>query len=457
MTDRGNLARSGEKVLTPRPSVGLPGQNMTMDGMSSMHARTTPRGQNRNIKDMTIEEMESALTKAQRRNVPEQARSSNGPQTARALLEENKILINEKQERKALEKKNSREFVAALLAQDQMTIESDKAREIGRRGAKQELARYYKAKIAEKETKKSNEYSEKVQSGVEIQYFPFVEGENITKSRENHLAKMREEMRGFLQKQREDHPPRMDSLLADTNMQHAFEYKTQPVATSGRQDLGILPGGGEGGGTLAGDEVAPHMARYPRFLSRAREHMSRRLHDVHVRKALEDKVLQTKNELERLASKRGGEQSQWEDGMLVNDALRYDRSQSKAADRKRNAQFLEQQITDRKSITDKDKQDRNGETAGYWGPEEKERQGPEVNTQHCVDLINQMEVNQHRRLDSRNRRLRQERRLIDNACAEMSEDRHRERHKFMQHREVLTTTWKSQQKIKQAISTVEGL
>merc|ERR1712187_1037385 len=96
-------------------------------------------------------------------------------------------------------------------------------------------------------------------------------------------------------------------------------------------------------------------------------------------------------------------------------------------------------------------QERRREPAGYWGPEEKTEQASDVVKKHCNDLIVQMEVNQHRRLDSRGRRIRQERRLVDNCIAEMTQDRERDRQKQAQHKEVLVATWKSQKKIKQAM------
>jgi len=197
------------------------------------------------------------------------------------------------------------------------------------------------------------------------------------------------------------------------------------------------------------------MGRHPRFLSRAREHMSRRLHDVHVRKALEDKVEQTRAELEAQSRRRQAELRQWEEGMLVNDALRYDSSQAKATERRKHADFLRSQITERRGRQDQEHQDQHAEIAGYYGPEEKEVQDMGLHREHCSDLIKQMEVDKQRRSSSRNQRLRQERRLIDNCLAEMAQDRDKERHKTVQHREVLTTTWKSQQKIKRAIKNLD--
>merc|ERR1712205_112507 len=99
-------------------------------------------------------------------------------------------------------------------------------------------------------------------------------------------------------------------------------------------------------------------------------HMSRRLHDDHVRQALEDKVLQTRRAMEMEAEKRQSEVAQQKDGTLVNDALRYDSTVSKVADRRRNQDILLQQIADRRDRDQRDRADRNSEIAGYWGPEE---------------------------------------------------------------------------------------
>jgi len=421
--------------------------HLKTNGQSVLRAALTPRdetatkgGASSKVQDMSITDMEKALSAKPSRRIPEQVRDGHAPQTARALLEENRQLIQEKSERKALARKNSREFVERLLAQDRMTTEGDKAREIGRRHAQRELAQYYKAEIAEKEQAKASEYRSKVESGVEIQYFPFVEGETINKSREAKSAKMREEMRGFLNHQREKHPPRTDTLLAETSHEHNIRY-----------------GNSREGSVLPGDDVAPHMNRHPRFLSRAREHMSRRLHDAHVRKALEDKVLQTRAELESASQQREAERQQWEEGMQVNDALRYDLSQAKAMEKKKHAEILKSQMKERADREQRVHREQHADITGYYGPEEKELQETGLHREHCTELIKQMEVDNSRRCNSRNARLRQERRLIDNCMAEMLQDRSKERQKNVLHREVLTTTWKSQQKIKHAVDTLEGL
>lgn len=143
------------------------------------------------IKQMTCDEMEKALYRQTRRPADLTQHS------AREMLEENKHLVSEKQERKALARKNSRDFVEKLLSDDRMVNEADKAKDIGRRTAQRGLAQYYKAKIAEKEAEKSQAYQSKLDSGVAIQFFPFIEGETINQNRQAEASKMRDEMRGF--------------------------------------------------------------------------------------------------------------------------------------------------------------------------------------------------------------------------------------------------------------------
>lgn len=414
-------------------------------------AIVTPR------EDMTIAEMESVLAARPMRRNPEQVHNMSAPQTARALLEENKQLIHDKQERKALARKNSREFFDRLLAHNRLVTEGDKAKSMSRRDAQRELAQYYKAKMAEKERVKANEYQAKVESGIDVQYFPFVEGETINKSREVQNQQMRDEMRSFLQSQREQHPPRMDTLRAETSVDHSIKYPMMPfhrsVGSSQPPDR-IAHGGDDAG--FSGDVVAPHMSRHPRFLSRAREHMSRRLHDSHVRQALEQKVQDTKAELEAMAQQKQAEIQQWEEGMRVYDALRYDNGQARVMENRRVQDFIKSQIEERKGKVKQEHQEIFG-NAGYFGPEEKEVQDPDLHRDHCTDLIKQMQVDQLRRESDRSQRLRQEKRLIDNGIAEMSQDRMKERQKALQHREVLTTTWKSQQKIKKTINSIDAL
>jgi len=391
---------------------------------------------------MTVRELETALAAKAPKRMAERVLPGQAPQTARALLEENKQLIQEKQGRKALAKKSSREFVERLIEHDRLSTEVDKTREAGRKQTQQELACYYKAKIAEKEQAKAGEYRSKVDNGVEIQYFPFVEGEGISRSREVDSQKQRDEMRDFFRRQREQRPPRSDVLLREASLEHQIPYALGGASSS------AAPGPPDEG-------PGPHLAQHPRFLSRAREHMSRRLHDAHVRKALEEKVHQTQQELEHLSRRRRAEQQQWEEGLLVNDALRFDSYQAKAADRRHHAQFLRSQMEERRARDRSEKEAKHAEEAGYFGPEEKEVQGSDLHREHCADLIKQMEVDQRRRACSRSHRLQQERVLIDNCMAEMSQDREKERQKAVQHRTVLTTTWKSQQKIKHALKAVD--
>eukprot|EP00927_Polykrikos_kofoidii_P067307 TRINITY_DN62808_c0_g1_i1.p1 TRINITY_DN62808_c0_g1~~TRINITY_DN62808_c0_g1_i1.p1 ORF type:complete len:437 (-),score=119.95 TRINITY_DN62808_c0_g1_i1:369-1679(-) len=434
-------------------AIATPRQAMRASDLGSMPSSARSE---KAYKNMSVEEMERALTHISKR-MPETIRGSCAPQTARSLLEENKQLIEEKRERKARERQNSREFTETLLAKDRRTNEHDKARDIGRKQAQQQLAQYYKTKIAEKETSKASEYSRKVQCGSEIQYFPFVEGENINKSREAQASEQREEMRGFLRRQRDDNPPRVDSLLLDVGFEYPYKYPSMQVGKQQRPRSQDASARASFLDDFASEDVAPHMQRHPRFLSRAREHLSRRLHDNHVRKALEDKVVQTKDELEKEARRRELETQQAMDGMLVNDALRYDSTLAKAADMRRNQAFLRAQMEEKQQKDRGEVYQRQREPAGYWGPEEKPMQSGELIGEHCRDLISQMEVNQRRRVGSRCRRLRQERRLVDNCMAEMSEDRERDRAKAAQQKDVLTTTWKSQKKVKQALDTIEQL
>jgi len=431
-----------------------PALNLQSGGHAVVSSPNTGRGKTSRVlsgaaPDMSVEEMEKALVKYSRRP-PESIRGQGAPQTARALLEENKQLVQVKQQRKAMERKNSRQFIDQILADDRMFTEADKAKQINRRCEQRELAGYYKARIAEKEAERANEYNSKLQSGICNQFFPFVEGEHITKNRQVQADKMRDEMRGFLQKQREECPPRRDQLIVDTAMEYQHRYPTMAPSSCNGGD------GAEVGVAAAMDqEVSKHLSRHPRFLSRAREHMSRRIHDQHVRKALEDKVERTKSELEQLSRKRQSEALEEQDGRLVNDALRYDSSKSKGIERRRNAEFLESQMKEKETARRRELEEERSQPAGYMGPEEKEPQGQELNEELNRDLIMQMSVNQHRRLDSRHRRLRQEKRLIDNSMAEMWQDREKEKVKLQQHREVLTTTWDSQQKIREAKTRVE--
>jgi len=192
-------------------------------------------------------------------------------------------------------------------------------------------------------------------------------------------------------------------------------------------------------------------------LTRAQEHMSRRLHDQHVRKALEEKVQQTKNELAQLTQKKQVEHQLWEDGLSVNDALGADGAAAKAIEARKNAQELKVQMEERRKRVKDEKDEKRSQIMGYWGPEEKEVRSNNIDREHCTHIIKQMEVDQLRKQEEKNARLRQEKRLVDNCLAEMTRDRRKEAEKVKQHKEVLTTTWHSQCKIKEVYDTMQGL
>merc|ERR1719253_1511703 len=140
---------------------------------------------------------------------------------------------------------------------------------------------------------------------------------------------------------------------------------------------------------------------------------------------------------------------------MVNDALRYDATFAKNRERERNADYLKAQIEERRAKDESEVRARRSETAGYWGPEEEECPGMTAHLMHSTDLIRQMEVNQARKIDSRSRRLNQERRIVDNSLAEIHQDRQLERQKVQEHREVLVTTWNSQKKIREVLDRIE--
>lgn len=394
------------------------------------------------LANVDMEDLERSLDKRARGGAVEASRRSREPQTARALLEVNKALVEAKKEELAFKRQRSREFIETLLEGDEKKAQADKAKDASRRLAQQELAKYYKSKIAEKEEAKSQAYKNKVEAGAGGVYFPYVEGEHINQTRKAQQQLMRDEMRGFLQ-----------------NKERALQSgsRTQTPRTA-REKRDITPNVGEERQVRHGLDSSGLLGdKQPAFLKRPTEHMSRRIQDDHVRKALEDKVQRTKDELEALTRARQLEAQQWEEGMMVNDALRYDASQSKVLDRHKNAQFLKAQIEERKNKREREKQEYRANYVGYWGPEDKEAPDTSLHIQHNRQLIQQMEVNQNRRLHDRQRNLAQERQVIDNSLAEISQDRDAERQKFVLHREVLTTTWDSQQKIREVMNRIENV
>lgn len=406
--------------------------------------------------DLKVREMEALLSRRSKREVE---LAKNGPQTARAVLEENKILS----ERKKLAGRNDRAaslvMVESLLALEKESVEKDKAKQQGRREAHQQLAQQYKASIVQKEKEKGKRFEAKMgdrEKEDAAPYFPFTEGETVQEYREHANAQLREEMREFISVQRQQKPPRADALMDSVKADYNVLY---PLAPNARN---------VGGGAYLKETVAPPPAdgpaivpyvceTHPRFLKRSREYMSRRTETTHVKKAMEDKIDRTKQQLEFLAEDRQAEKRMHEDGLIINDALRYDNELLKGLERKQNAEYIKQQIDERKVRRDSEKSALKGEGGGYWGPEEKNVYTDAVKMQHRRELVAQMEVNQNRKLDSRDRKLRQERCIVENGVLEMMADRDRNTAKVERRRSALNRAWNNQVLIKRAQQQVDHI
>lgn len=409
--------------------------------------------------NMTVDEMEQMLAERSAKRFYDRSLGTRAPQTARNILEENKRLSQEKVKTKQLQRQLSKDTNELALATERRSTETEKAKDIHRLQTKRDLADHYRGKIFEKESEKANEYTRKVDGGGDIQFFPFVEGEEIKKSRELQSEKMRQEMQSFLAQQRKQQTPRANGMLEAFGGTRLL-YPVAPgsvVPMEGKAPIALEPHSARSEPPpQSHEEVAPHMQRHPRFLSRAREHMSRRLHDTHVRTVLEEKVRQTKEELQARKAILEAERRQVDEGLGVMDSLRNDKRQYTAAARKHHQEYLKHQIQEKNAFATSEQNEFRAQPAGYWGPDDKPPQHDEANQLLRKDLVKQIEVDVHRRADEKTRRLRLEKRLVDNCMAEMSQDREKDKHKYAQHRDVLVTTWESQQKIRNAMRVVEN-
>lgn len=430
-------------TVSDRPSAALQGA-----GMAAMSPRA-----------LSVQDMEQRLSRYSKRPINKIAGdghsipgvSGGGAHTARNLLEENQRLSNMKKESAQMERRASKELIDQIFERDRQNLEHDRQKQQKRRETHQALAQKYKSAIVQKELSMAKEYSKKLEGGPNEEFFPFVEGETVEKHRESQNSMLKHEMRDFLKTQRASQPPREDMLMQSVSHHHRHMYvkensKSAPVQL---EQPKVEPS--EHG-------VAPHIGgNHPLFLSRNREHMSRRINDNHVRKAMEDKVELCKAQLEQLAMDRHREARSHEEGLMINDALRYDNALIKASERQKNAEFLRGQINERKMRADMEKTEQRKECAGYWGPEEKNLQAGDIHKDHCKHLIHQMEVDQHRRLDDKHRKLQQEKKIIENSMLEMAIDRHKAVEKSERQKKVLTQTWGNQQKIRDAMKVVENI
>jgi len=250
--------------------------------------------------------------------------------------------------------------------------------------------------------------------------------------------------------------------MEDVSINHRHLYPVSPrgASSSGgtpsNASLSLVDASGE---ALSGAyDVSPHIGRRcPKFLTQARVHFARRQDDTHARLALEGAVDQTKKELEALACKREAEVKAWHEEASTRDVKQEDVLEARARVQQSYAVDLASQMEESQLQLMAERARSISEHAGYFGPEEKNFNGAEANRRQADMLLKQMQVNQERRLDSRKRRLCQERKLIDNSEAHLSEERIREKDKLRRERRVLVTTLKSQQRIANAKNLVDQI
>ncbi|CAK0843902.1 unnamed protein product [Prorocentrum cordatum] len=408
----------------------------------------------RHVCDRSVEDLEAAVRQVPVRRPAAQARPAGAPQTARGLLEVNRALIEEKKEKKALQRQSSREEFERLLERNRATTESEKSRALTRRIAERELAQCYKSKIGEKEKTRTHAYSEKLANATSSEHWPFNEGETIDRVRGEKGRALQQEMRGYLQEQRRQHPPRaeFDPLVAHNPTKvPIIQYPVSP-----RQGLPAIaqPPLESQATSLHWDPGKDsHLSGHPRFLQRAAKPSGRRPQSdaaALAARTLEEKVAQTKRELEATSARLVAQQLDSQDSLMVNDALKYDKDRSKAAERRRNAEFQRRQMEEKQHKAMQEAAEAKGKCVGYWGPEEKPLQDSSVARVHCGELIQQMEVDHQRRNLQRGVSLREEKKILSNALQEMVKDRSMDQQRAREERSVLTTTWGNQRKILEA-------
>merc|ERR1712139_18310 len=121
------------------------------------------------------------------------------------------------------------------------------------------------------------------------------------------------------------------------------------------------------------------------------------------------------------------------------------------------AEAVKGQIQERQVRAELERKDRRGESSGYWGPEEKPIRSAKLQQQVRQELVAQMEVNQSRKLDSRDRKLRQERCIVENALDRMVEDHDKVSVRVAKQKEILNKAWNNQVQIKRAQRQVDSI
>lgn len=396
---------------------------------------------------------------------------------ARRIAQDNQLMVQAKIDKEVDEKKKVKEREQNFLQKEMLKEKGEQTKNVGKKQEQRQLAEYYREMIKEKEEGRANQYQSKVQAGVAMNFFPFVDGERVKKDREVKSQEMNREMRSFLQRQREARPVRQDGVNPQLNRGHMVDYPSFPAPSTGRPPTGSLsergpPGtpraAGEGRLGTAGSalvrrpsgeaQASSQVDAPPRFEQRP-EGLPRQQDDTHVRRALEAKVQETKNELAVLNQRKQLEMQLWEEGLAVSDAIGADSSQQKAIAVRRHGEDLKLQIADRERRAEAEKEEKRSQVFGYWGPDSKESKarGKKEDPREITKFYQaQMKVNKERKALEKQLQHRQEKRIVENCLVQIAEERDREAEKERRQREVLVTTWHSQKKIKEIRNEVEA-
>lgn len=397
-------------------------------------------------------EIEALLSKRDKR---EAELVRNDPMSARAVLQENKLLSQKRKADKGRERKDSLALVDRLLEKERQALDNERQKQLDRREQQAVLSKQYKERIIEKESVRENAYATKVAEQRSEAYFPFNEGEVVETYRAHANARLRAEMQEFTEAQRNALPPRSDKLLDSVRVDHNVLYPLAPNARNVKAGEYLKE-------TVAkppaeGPAVVPYVCQdYPKFLTRARQYLSRRTETEHVKLAMAKEVDRTRENLERMAAERREDAREHEEGKAINESLRYDDDRAQQIARKQNAEYVHAQMTERETREASHARSLKEAPHGYWGPEEKIAVDKRTfQEQMCKDLVAQMAVNQNRKLDSRDRNLRQERCLVENAVADMLRERDRQVARAAKQKDALKRAWKNQVQMRTVRNNVE--
>jgi len=361
------------------------------------------------LEALSVQEMEDMLFKPHTK--------PRAPVSARAVLEENRIEAERVRAEKQRQKRSGRQETAELLREDQQAFGRHQEAQSKRKDMAVALAEHYREEIAARAARRKAAKA----PVEEKRYFPFTDGERVEQQQREAKARRQAEMQACME---ELSPrPRRNPQARPPVAPYVGEAAAKPPQVHSFNDC------------------------YPKFLSKAEDHMTRRTDVQHVHRAMRAKMDETYSRLQGEFEQSKQQERQRNAGLALHDRLTGVGAADMLQERRKNAEVLRQQMEDKRQRLSDEKAAYRAHEHGYYGPPNKQKTDVLV-VEHKRMLKAQMQEQKSRLEDDREFDLKQDRILNANMLREMVSDHERSAKKVWKYRETLKRSWEQQLKMK---------